>query len=163
MLTFDVVTVLPRESKKLTRLHEEHAAGAAQVYRLRLEDRQFSFLRFLSSFPSQQYAVFTHDPPPPCICPVMVLPFRLGHMIRRPWRAHYLTSVLQQQRDHPPSIKRIPRRLARTPDLSLATICGGKGKKQKTKNVATIQSTRPNCGSQECVSEGCSGSLKKSF
>lgn len=44
---------------------------------------------------------------PSCICAVMVLPFWIGHMIRCPWRAHYLTTVLQQQRAHPCSIKRI--------------------------------------------------------
>lgn len=63
------------------------------------------------------HAVFTHDPVlSPCSCPATVLPFQLGHMICCPLRAHYFTSVQQQQRDRRPCIKRI--------SMSSVLLCG---------------------------------------
>lgn len=83
---------------------------------------------------SQRCAVFTHGPVfPLCICPVIVLPFRLGHMIYCPLRAHYLTSVLQQQRDHPQSIKRNSTQAGMYAGSFAPTICSG-GKKKTWRN-----------------------------
>lgn len=75
-----------RVAARIKNLDEEHAAGAAQVHRLRLEDRQLSFLRFLSSFSSKQYAVFTHDP----VSPPVHLPC---HGVTFPARSHDTPSV----------------------------------------------------------------------
>lgn len=119
-------------------------AAALQVHCSRLQNRQFSFCSFSPARNSavalwscrifQRCAVFTHGPVfPLCICPVMVLPFRLGHMIYCPLRAHYLTSVLQQQRDHPQSIKRNSTQAGMYTGSFAPTICSGK--KTKTGKI----------------------------
>lgn len=103
-------------------------AVALQVHCSWLQNWQFSFHCWSWRF-FQRYGVFTHDPVfHLCICPVTVLPFRLGHMIYCPLRAHYLPRVLQQQRYHPQTIKRNSTQADMYAGPFAPTICSGEKK-----------------------------------